>query len=126
MKLDFHLDAIHLEKDVNLATFVFDPGHFKSIYEAETGQQIERAITSRIGVALLIGAICAAPSRPAVTATEWLLARQCNGEAFEDEHKKMTGRMIRQIVEHIGGAYVRRGIKINIPSQYGSGAIYRF
>ncbi|MBS1301128.1 hypothetical protein [Loktanella sp. SALINAS62] len=124
--INFSLEDRHLEQDPNLSKFNFDPGSFRNIYESETGRDIEKALTSHVGIACLIGAIAAAPTRPAVVSTEWIVEHRCDHIAFEDEYKKMTGRMIRQIVEHIGGKFVRRGVRINVESRYGSGAIYRF
>ena len=32
----------------------------------------------------------------------------------------------RRIVEHLGGKWVRRGVKVTVASRYGSGSIYTF
>ncbi|MCC5610774.1 hypothetical protein LC612_29515 [Nostoc sp. CHAB 5834] len=83
-------------------------------------------MTSRIGVAVLMGAVIAAPSRPPVIATEPYISMLTGEAAFTDEMKKYTGRIVRQIVEHLGGKWVRRGVKVTVSSRYGSGSIYTF
>lgn len=40
--------------------------------------------------------------------------------------KKYAGRLVRYIVEHLGGGWVRRGVKITVASRYSSGSIYTF
>lgn len=124
--MSFDLDDVALERDPNLADFTFDAGNFRTIWEAPTGQAIQRMLTSRFGVAALIGAVSAAPSRPPVTATEYQLYRITGPDAFDDQHKQMTGRLIRQIIEHVGGSFVRSRVKVTFKSRYKSGSIYTF
>jgi hypothetical protein len=87
---------------------------------------IYRFLTSRLGVGVLMGAVIAAPSRPPVIATEPFIAKLVGDAAFTDDMKKYTGRVVRQIIEHLGGAFVRRGVKVTVESRYGSGSIYTF
>lgn len=96
------------------------------IYESETGTLIRDFLTSRTGVAILVGAIIAAPSRPPIVAAEPFIAMLAGDGAFTDEMKKYTGKLLREIIEDLGGRWVRRGVKVTVPSRYGTGSIYTF
>lgn len=126
MRTTYLLDKTSLQTDPNLANLYFIAGSHTPAYESPTGQAIYDFLTSRLGVGVLMGAVIAAPSRPPVIATEPFIAKLVGDEAFTDDMKKYTGRVVRQIIEHIGGAFVRRGVKVTVPSRYGSGAIYSF
>jgi len=122
----FKLDDLALQSDPNLDGMEFLPGSHANAYASETGQEIYRFLTSRFGVAVLIGAIVSAPSRPPVIATEPWVHRLVGDAGFSDEMKKYTGRLVRVIVEHIGGRWVRKGTKVTVESRYSSGSIYTF
>ena len=38
--------------------------------------------------------------------------------------KKYTGRLVRFIIEHLGGKWVRRGVKVTVASGLGGAQIY--
>ena len=122
--MTYVLDKTAREPDFNLVGMPFTPNSHAPAHDSATGQQIYGFLTSRIGVALLIGSVIAAPSRPPVIATEPFLAKIIGEDAFTDEMKKYTGRVVRFIIEHLGGAWVRRGVKVTVESRYGSGSIY--
>lgn len=122
----FVLDQLMRQPDPNMADLFFYPRSHTTAHESPTGQMIHDFLTSRLGVAVLIGAVLSAPTRPPVVAAEPFLAKLIGSEAFTVEMKKYTGRVVRQIIEHLGGALVRRGVKITVPSHYGSGSIYSF
>jgi hypothetical protein len=126
MKKTYVLDATSLEADPNIVDLLFTPGSHTPAHESATGKAIYNVLTSRLGVAVLMGAVIAAPSRPPVIATEPFVALLAGDAAFTDEMKKYTGRVVRQIIEHLGGAFVRRGVKVTVSSRYGSGSIYTF
>lgn len=121
---EYIIDAVVLEPDPTMARFSFYPRSHVSAHESETGQAIYRFLTSRLGLAVLIGAVLAAPSRPPAVAAEPFLAELIGEDAFSDAMKKYTGRLIRQIVEHFGGTHVRRSVKTTVPSRYAGGSIY--
>ena len=125
-KKTFLLDQTSLQTDPNLSNFFFYPGSHAPAYESPTGEAIHRFLTSRLGVGVLLGAVIAAPSRPPVIATEPFIAKLVGEAAFTDQMKKFTGRVVRQIIEHLGGMFVRRGVKVTVKSRYGSGSIYTF
>lgn len=125
-KKTYQIDSISLQRDPNLSDFYFYPGSHTGAFESSNGQAIHDFLTSRLGVAVLMGAVIAAPSRPPVIATEPFIAKLVGDAAFTDEMKKYTGRVVRQIIEHLGGKWVRRGVKVTVPSRYGSGSIYSF
>ncbi len=123
----YGLDKTSLEIDPALFEWSFWCGTSSiAAYESETGTLIRNFLTSRTGVAVLMGAIIAAPSRPPIVAAEPFIAVLAGDAAFTDEMKKYTGRLLRQIVEGLGGRWVRRGVKVNVPSRYGTGSIYSF
>lgn len=122
----FALDQTAQRSDPNLASLFFYPRSHATAFASVTGRTIHDFIISRTGIALLTGAVLAAPSRPPVVALEPFLAALLGDAAFTDEMKKYTGRLVRQVIEHLGGSFVRRSVKITVPSRYGSGSIYSF
>lgn len=126
MPNNYRPDRISLSRDPNLDGFTFDPGSHGNAYGTPIGQGIYELLTSRLGVAVLMGAVIAAPSRPPVIATEPFVLQHVGSAGFTDEMKKYTGRLVRYIVEHLGGRWVRRGVKVTVVSEYGSGSIYTF
>lgn len=124
----YNLDAISRQRDPNLTEMetIFTPGSHAPAHASEIGKVIYDFLLSRMGVAVLMGAVIAAPSRPPVIATEPFLEALVGDPAFTDEMKKYTGRLVRFIVEQLGGAWVRRGVKTTVDSRYGSGSIYAF
>lgn len=124
MLKNYALDARALERDPNLSDLHFEPGTHVPAFKQDVGQRIYDLTTSRFGVAALIGAVASAPSRPPVVALEPLLVSEIGPEAFTDEMKKLTGRIVRFVIEHIGGRWVRRGIKVSRGSRYKSGSTY--
>jgi hypothetical protein len=120
------LDTTALQFDPNLSDLVFTPSSHAPAHDSEIGKAIYGFLTSRVGVAVLVGAVIAAPSRPPVIATEPFVHRLVGDAAFTDDMKKYTGRIVRFIIEHLGGRWVRRGVKVTVPSRYGSGSIYTF
>ncbi|MBX7458321.1 hypothetical protein K3152_08695 [Qipengyuania sp. 1NDH17] len=125
-KKTYTIDAVSLQSDPDMSDLFFHPGSHTAAHESETGQAIHNFLTSRLGVAVLLGSVVAAPSRPPVIATEPFVAKLVGDAAFTDEMKKYAGRVVRQIIEHLGGQWVRRGVKVTVPSRYGSGSIYTF
>ena len=128
MLAHFSVDLIALQRDPNLADMQFAPGSHAPAFQSETGQHIYDLLTSRIGVAMLVGAVCSASSRPPVVGTEPLLASQIGEPAFEDAMKRLTGRIVRYVIEHLGGKYETRGVKVTqtLHSHYASGSTYSF
>ena len=115
-----------LARDPNLAGFEPDYGNFANVGSPEFRTQITSILTSVEAVNRIIGSVSAAPTRPPVAAIEQLRADHGGDTAFDKEPKKMVGRLIRQIVEHLGGQFVRRGVPLNVASRFKKGSIYRF
>lgn len=122
----FSLDAVALERDPNLAALAFDPGLHKAAFNSDVGQKVYALITSRFGVASLIAAITVSPSSPPVVAVEPLLFDQVGPEAFSDDLKKLAGRVVRFVIEHLGGRWEGRGVRVTTASRYKSGSVYSF
>ncbi len=126
MFANFNPDESSLAPDPNLAGLEFHPGSHAQAFKGPVGQHVYMLITSRFGVAAIIGAVVSAPSRPPVVALEPLLLSEIGEAAFTDEMKKLTGRIVRFVVEYLGGRWVRRGIKVSVNSRYRSGSVYSF
>lgn len=127
MLRNYQLDLIALQPDPNLsAAQGFTAGSHAAAHASKVGREVFRLLTSRFGVAVLIGAVVAAPSRPPVIATEPFVHALVGDAGFTDEMKKYTGRLVRFVVEQLGGRWVRRGVKVTVDSRYGSGSIYTF
>jgi hypothetical protein len=112
--------------DQNLTNLQPNFGSFSNLGSPKFRAEIWGTLTTIEAINRIIGSVQAAPSRPPVAAVESLLADHVGDEAFEDEAKKMIGRLVRQIVEHLGGRLVRRGVPLNIPSKFRKGSIYSF
>lgn len=119
-------DETSLSRDPKLTQLIFEPSNLRPVYESENGKKLFEVLASRHAVSALMGAICAAPSKPPVPAVQSLLEDQIGDAAFENPMKQLTGRMIRQIVEELGGRHVRRGVPITVTCRYTKGSIYEF
>ena len=124
----YSLDRIALERDPNLTDLAFDAGAHSAAFESEAGQKVYSLLSSRVGVALLVGAVCSAKSRPPVVGIEPLLVAEVGDAAFSDPMKRLTGRIVRYIIEHLGGEYGSRGVRVteDLGSNYKSGSTYSF
>ena len=123
--MSYTIDASLYLKDLNLRTFEPDNGNFEVEASSETGKKVLEVLTSRIGVLMLLGSLASAPSRPPIGAIEPLIVLNVEGDAFHDRMKQFTGRMLRQVVEHLGGSFVRKGVPLTIASNYRRSAIYK-
>lgn len=126
MALSYNPDALALQRDPNLSGMMFDAAAHQGAFSTPVGQSIFNCVCSRAGVAALVGAVSAAPSRPAVVGLEHILLRVVGEAAFENDQKKLTGRIVRFVIEHLGGRWVRSRVKVNVDSRYYSGSIYSF
>ena len=115
-----------LLRDPNLTGFTPDLGQYLNVHSPADTKTLISVLTSIEGVNRLIGSISSAPTRPPVVAIEALVFDALGKQAFVDESKKLIGRIVRQIVEHLGGKWVRRGVKTNVPSRFNRGSIYSF
>ncbi|MBK1659856.1 hypothetical protein [Paracraurococcus ruber] len=99
-------------------------GPSTALARSARGQQIIDTLLSRDAVTALVGAIDAAPSRPPQPALDRHLLAAIGLDALDDEVKILIGRIIRQIVEHLGGHHVRKGVPITVASIFANGSIY--
>lgn len=65
------LDKTAIEADPSLASFAFEAGSHRAARESPIGREIYKLFTSRVGLAMIVGAVAAGPSRPPV----WLPSR---------------------------------------------------
>ena len=126
-------DDVALLRDPNLTqpvvgkdVFKVNPGSLRPTYETPNGQKLEQLLTSRYAVSALVGAICAAPTKPPTPAVELLLETELGEEAFTNAMKQLTGRIIRQIVEYLDGRHVSYGVPVTVTSRFRKGSVYEF
>jgi len=115
-----------ITRDPNLVGFVPDYGQYGSILGTALCDQIAQVVVSIEGLNRLIGAVVAAPSKTPVPALEQLLDDNVGDQAFINDAKKLTGRLVCQVIEYVGGVKVRPGAKAPAGSRYNRGSIYTF
>ena len=102
----------------------YDPQHFKSQLELETGQRIFEVVTSRDGK--LAAALATRRRDPVVPDLEPFIAAAAGSEAFQDRFKQFTGHLVKHVVQCMGGEIERRDVDVTIPdSRYTRATRYR-
>jgi hypothetical protein len=123
-----NLDELDLSRSTLLSSEFeqkFDPGNHRPQHESEPGADAFCLVVSRIGVALIIGSVTAAPKIPPVLALERLLQERLGPDALDDKMKQYLGRLVRFVIEDLGGKHERYGARVNRPSAFKSGSTYR-
>jgi hypothetical protein len=85
--------------------------------------QIFSALRLKVCIYALLAHVVTKPEVPAVVAVEHVLAKLVGEEAFTDDMKQYTGWRVRQIIEFLGGGWVRAGVRVR-GSRYKTGSIY--
>lgn len=127
MSISSCLDATDLSRSPLLSADFderFDPGTHAPQHESIIGKQMYEFATSRFGVAATIGSVTAAPKVPPVLALEPYLAGRIEGEVFSDKMKQYLGRLMRFVIEDLGGKHERYGARVNRNSAFKSGSTY--
>lgn len=88
-------------------------------------KRISYILSRDFTLALLENHVATKPQVPAVVSVEGILADCIGEDAFTDDMKQYTGWRVRQIVEALGGEWVKAGVRIN-NSRYKTASIYRF
>jgi hypothetical protein len=88
------------------------------------GQRMIAVITSRDAVAGVIGAIDAGRKRSPLPALGRYILQEFDRQALSDPMLQLAGRVLRQVIEHIGGVHVRAHSRIRVPSLWSSGSVY--
>ena len=99
-------------------------GPLAAFARSALGQQVIEVILSRDAVTALVGAIDAAPARPPQPALDRYLLPVIGLAALDDNVKMLSGRVIRQLVEFLGGQHQRKGVPITVASVFANGSIY--
>jgi hypothetical protein len=100
-------------------------GNYKALGESPMGKALGEVMKSEAVVLSLIAAQTAAPSRPPVVGIHRLLKHSLGEKIFEPDFKRLTGRYVRQILEHLGFRWKRSGVDVIVSnSPYASGSIY--
>jgi hypothetical protein len=102
----------------------YDPQHFKSQLESETGQRIFQVVSSRDGK--LVAALATRRRDPVVPDLEPFIAAAAGPEAFQDRYKQYTGHLVKHVVQCMEGEIERKGVDVTIPdSNYTRATRYR-
>jgi hypothetical protein len=119
-KYDPRLDLLNFDAEVS----PYDPQHFKSQLESETGRRIYDVVTSRDGK--LVAALATRRRDPVVPDLEPFIAVAAGPEAFQDRFKQFTGHLAKHVVHCMGGEIERRDVDVTIPdSRYTRATRYR-
>ena len=101
-------------------------GNYKVLGESAIGQALCKVMKSEAAVLSLVTSQIVAPSRPPVVSLSKLLKHALGDKAFEPDFKRLTGRYVRQILEHLGFRWKRSGVDVVVKdSPYASGSIYK-
>lgn len=107
-----------------LADLDLKHGNYKAIGESPIGKALCEVMKSEAVVLSLVTAQIAAPSRPPIVGIGKLLKHALGDKVFEPDFKRLTGRYVRQILEHLGFRWKRSGVDVVVISPYASGSIY--
>lgn len=109
----------------SLTDLELDAKNFVALAASPAGMKLARVMKSVPAVLSLVAAHDAAPSRPPVVGVLRLLEAELGDAAFTDDMKQLTGRYIRQVLEHLGYKWKRSGVTIIVKwSRHVSGSIY--
>lgn len=89
----------------------------------KTSGEIFALLKLNICVDALLTHVMVQPEVPAVVGIEQILAHYIGNAAFTDDMKQYTGWRVRQIIEFLGGQWVRAGVRVR-GSRYKTGSIY--
>ena len=95
-----------------------------TLAKSASGQQIIESMLSRDAVNAVIGAITVAPSRPPQPALDRYLLPVIGMRAADDDVKILVGRVLRQMIEYLGGTRIRPGVAVTVASVFANGSIY--
>lgn len=108
-----------------LADLELKHGNYKGLGESALGKALCEVMKSQAVVLSLVAAQIAAPSRPPVVGIARLLKEALGEKVFEPDFKRLTGRYVRQIFEHLGFRWKRSGVDVVVGNcPYASGSIY--
>ncbi len=122
MSFKFEPEMGLLDFDADIGPY--DPQHFKSQLESETGRRIFEVVTSRDGK--LVAALATRRRDPVVPDLEPFIAAAAGEEAFQPRFKQFTGHLVKHVVQCMGGEIERRDVDVTIPdSHYTRATRYR-
>ncbi len=124
MDMNFKYDPSLGLLDFDAEVGPYDPQHFKSQLESETGRRIFEVVTSRDGK--LVAALATRRRDPVVPDLEPFIAAAAGLEAFQDRFKQFTGHLVKHVVQCMDGEIERRDVDVTIPdSHYTRATRYR-
>jgi hypothetical protein len=108
-----------------LADLQLKHGNYKVLGESALGKALGEVMKSEAVVLSLVAAQIVAPSRPPVVGIWRVLDATFGKKVFEPDFKRLTGRYVRQILEHLDFSWKRSGVDVVVKnSPYASGSIY--
>jgi hypothetical protein len=116
-----------MERHPELANFRLnyaELGPSASLARSPDGQRLIEVIMSRDAVSAIRGAIDAAPSRPPQPALDRYLLPELELRAADDEMKKLGGRVVKQVVKHLGGQHEQKSVPITVQGICANGSTY--
>jgi hypothetical protein len=121
---DMHLHELFLSSALPADIFQHSKDQFGTA-DMKVSQKIDFILTRNVSLALLANHVSTRAGTPAIVAVEGILAYCLGDEAFTNDMKQFAGWRVRQIVEAMGGTWVKAGVKIR-NSHYSSASTYRF
>ena len=116
-----------MQRHPRFKSFVLDNkqlGPSAPFAQTSIGKLVIEVLLSTDAVNALLGAIDAAPARPPHPALDRHLLPVLGPAALDDSVKILCGRVVRQVVEHLGGRHVRKGVPITVASVFANGSVY--
>jgi hypothetical protein len=121
------MQSIPLDPHPELANFQLDEsklaGRSGPLARSVEGQRLLEILKSRDAVCAVIGAIDADPDASPLPALHRYLVWHLGMIAADDEMKILAGRILRQIVEHLGGTHHPPKV-IAVGGIFTSGSVY--
>ncbi|WP_066823733.1 hypothetical protein [Sphingomonas mali] len=109
-----------------LADLDLKHGNYKALGESPIGQALCKVMKSEAAVLSLVASQIVAPSRPPIVSLSKLLTHALGEKVFEPDFKRLTGRYVRQILEHLDFSWKRSGVDVVVKgTPYASGSIYK-
>lgn len=116
--LDLHPDLTDFQLDHGRLA-----GRSGPLARSAEGERLIEVLTSRDAVCAVVGAIDAYPNASPLPALHRYLLGHLGIVAADDEMKILAGRVLRQVIEHLGGTHVRSE-EIEVGGIFTSGAVY--
>ena len=113
--------SAHIRKGIDM--FDFDAGSFSDLAESSTGKALWKFLNTEESLACLDTTTYLL--RPALEGLQPQLLAEFGEDIRPDRWKQMTGRMVRQIMEHRGYHLDQTGVRTRVSELFTSAARYK-